>query len=141
MSIDHQPVQSNRLDGLAKLIEIDRLLYVTVGAQAEGLPDVPIFPGRGQDHYWDGSGSRIGLNLLEHLDAVDFRKFQIQQNQDGRTVKRPERMGASAKEKIQSFFTVAGNVDFVREFSTPQRVHRQFGVIAAVFHQKNFGLG
>src|SRR5713226_10788104 len=47
--VHHQPIQTQLLDDLAQLVEIHRLLIVTVSAQVVAVDQVLFFPRRSED--------------------------------------------------------------------------------------------
>src|SRR5438270_6138666 len=79
--IDHEPVFSDISHRLGELLEIDRLDDIAVHSHLVGPHDVPLL-GRGGEHDdRDRARARIALDAPQNLMAVDFRQFQIQQDQ------------------------------------------------------------
>src|SRR5271169_6234640 len=71
--IDDQPVQSDGLDRLPELFEINWFLDIAVSAQIVTGHQIPLFFRRSHDHDRDNLGPRVGLDLLEHFHPIHFR--------------------------------------------------------------------
>jgi hypothetical protein len=82
--VDHYPIQSDGLDRLAKLVEIDGLLDVAVHTQVVAVHQIPFLFRRSHDDHWNRPGPGIALYLPQDVHTIHFRQFQIQQNQLGR---------------------------------------------------------
>jgi len=58
--VENQPVEPELTRGLDKLVEIDGLADVAIGAQAVASNAVFLLVGRGEDHHRQQIGARIG---------------------------------------------------------------------------------
>src|ERR1700675_2338386 len=86
--IDDQPVQAHVLDRLPELVEVDRLLDIAVSSQVVTARQVPLLFRGGHNNDWDVLGPQVTLDLFEHFHPIHFGKFQVQQYQFGRMLKR-----------------------------------------------------
>src|SRR5579859_3535739 len=59
--VDDQPVEADVFDGVPKLLEVHRLLNVTVGSQPIAIDQVAFLFGGCQDDDRDSLGARVGL--------------------------------------------------------------------------------
>src|SRR5208337_712821 len=134
--IDDQPVQSDCLDRLPELIEVNWFLDIAVGPQVVTGHQVPLFFRRGHDDDGDNLSPRVTLDLFEHFHPIDFRQFQVQQDQLGGMFKRSLRERPATKDKVQSFLAIARHEDVVRQFFPPQRVQGKVYVVLTVFRQQ-----
>src|SRR6185312_16434318 len=83
--VDDEPEQPELLDDAPERVEADRLLHVRVDAELVALDEIAFLLRRG--HYDDGDrlGPGIVLDHPQDLEAVDFRQFEIEQDQPRRS--------------------------------------------------------
>src|ERR1700687_5874763 len=133
--IDDQPVQSDRLDRLPELSEVDWFLDIAVSPQVVTGHQIPLFFRRSHDDDWDGLGPRVTLDLFEHFHPVDLGQFQIQQHQLGRMIKRSVGERPATEDKVQSLLAIPCDEDVVRQLFQPQRMQGKVHIFLTVFHQ------
>src|SRR5216683_3435999 len=75
--VHQQPVQTQLLDDLAELVEIHRLLNVTVRAQVVAVHHVLFFPRRGEDNHGDDFRVRAIFDRAQHCQTIDLGEFLI----------------------------------------------------------------
>src|SRR5271154_463667 len=78
--IDDGPENAQFFDGIHELMKVNWLHYVCVHAEFVACHHVPFLFRRGEHNYRNHSQSPVGLNLLQHLQAIYFGEFQIQQH-------------------------------------------------------------
>src|SRR5258708_35829511 len=112
--VEQQPGETQLPDWLDELFKVDRLDNVTVDAELVTLGDVPVFTGRGQDHYRDHLGARVSPDLRQDLETIDLGQFQVKQDEPGLVVNVAVRVAALAEDKINCFYPVTVHLDPVR---------------------------
>src|SRR6266852_6151809 len=70
-----QPVKTQLLDDLAELVEIHRLLNVTVRAQVVAVDQILFFPRRGEDNHGDDFRVRVIFDRAQHFQTIDLGEF------------------------------------------------------------------
>ena len=98
-------------DDVHEGLEVHRLADVGVGVQGVAAQDVLLGLRRGQDDHRDDLEHRIGLELGEHLQAVQARQVEVEQDQP-----RPGRVGVAAgpAQELQRLLAVGHHVQHVR---------------------------
>ena len=84
--VEEQPVEPKLADGVDEFREIDGLAHVTVGAEAVALEAIPFLIGGGENDHGEELGLRSGTQTTQHLEAIDLRQLQIENDdlrQDG----------------------------------------------------------
>src|ERR1700704_3252188 len=79
--IEHEPVQSQLSGRFQKLTKFNRFANVAVGAQVIALDHVLFFARGSEDNDWQPLGALIGSYPAQDFKAINFRQFQVQQNQ------------------------------------------------------------
>src|SRR5579864_169510 len=85
--IYYQPIQSQILDRLSKLLKIHWFLDVTVYPEFVAVDHIALFSGGGEYNNGNGTRNGVGLDLSENFQSVDLRQFQVQKNQFRRMVR------------------------------------------------------
>ena len=124
-----------------EVAEINRFLDVAVDAQAVALDHVALLAGRGHDHDGNGAGAGIVFDFFEHFQAADFGKFEVEKHDFGRVVEVALGILAPAKEKVQGFFAVPDDEDFVGQIIFAEGQQGEFDVVGIVFDQQDFDFG
>src|SRR5277367_2037332 len=78
--VDERPENAQFLDGIYKLMKIDRLHNIGIHAEFVAGHQVFFFSRRGQNDHRNQSELGVGLDFLQDLQAIYFGKFQIQEN-------------------------------------------------------------
>ena len=73
--IPDQPVEAQHMDDLLKIIKIDRLADIAVGAEFIAFDHILLLGGRGKNDNRKQPGQLIAANLSQDLQAVYLRKF------------------------------------------------------------------
>src|SRR3989442_1183482 len=129
-------MQSRLPDGLGELGEIDRLADVAVGAEAVAAHDVLFFIGRGQHDDRHEPGAIVGPQSSQHLETVELRQFQIQQDDEWRLwIARGVR--PSAEEIVEHLHAIPDDDDVIGKPVLLQRAHGERLVIGVVFDQQD----
>ena len=76
----------------------------------------------------------------KHLDPVDQRQFQVQQDHLGAVLDLAMGVRAGAKDEIQGLGPVARDMDLVGEVLPLERVECQLHVVGIVFDQQDLDL-
>src|ERR1022692_4210475 len=122
------------LDGIAKLLEVDRFLNIAVHPQVIAGDQIPLFFGRSHNHGGNVPGARIALDLGQHLQSVDLRQLQVQQHQFRRTIERSVRKCPTTKEKVECLRAIAHHKDAVGQLLSPESMQGKIAIILIVFH-------
>src|SRR5581483_9622817 len=64
-----------------ELLEVNGLSNVAVRSQVVTGNEVALLVRRGENHDWERARARVCPDPTEHLQPVDLRKFQIQQDE------------------------------------------------------------
>src|SRR5687768_9006145 len=107
--VQQQPIQSELAHGFDELREIDRLADVAVCSQRIAVNEVLfLFRGR-QYHHGKKLCPFVRAYSLEHFEAVDFRKLEVEQGHARQLGDVAARERSCAEEIVQSFYAVAGD--------------------------------
>src|SRR5687768_701850 len=137
--VQQQPIQTQLAHGLDELRKIDRLADVAVSAKRITVNKILFLFRRGQYHHGKKFCAFVRAYSLEHFEAVDFRKLEVEQGHARQLGDVAARERSCAEEKIQSFHAVAGDDHVILDVVFLQRPQRQFLVVGIVFHkQDNF---
>src|SRR5690606_32516592 len=120
--IDEQPIDAELAGGFRKLGEVHGFTDVAVASQTVTLQEILLFPrGRQHDHR---QKPRAGIlaNAPEHLEPVDFRKLEIEENHRREWLRPP----LISKEHFQSLRSVARDADRVGDIVFPEGEDREF---------------
>src|SRR3989454_2773040 len=139
--VEQQPVHPQLADGIREGAEFDRLSHVAVGADLVAPEHVFILARRGQHHHGNQFRPGIGAQLLQYLEAAQFRQFQIEENDRGHALEVAPCVLAPAEDELERLVTVARDDDFVRYFSLPQRAQGELLVIGVVLDDHDHFLG
>jgi len=123
--------------GVNKLVEIDGLADVAIGAQAVSGNAVLLFVGRSENDHGQQIGPWIGAQATKNFETVNFRQFEIEQNDLGHNTKVAPGVGAFGEQIIESFDAVAGDDYFVQDIAFAQSAEHELFVIGVVFYQQN----
>src|SRR5215475_9589970 len=93
--IDHGPENPELFDGINKLVEIHWLDHIGVHAKCIARDHVSFLTGRREHDHRDHAQLLVRSNLLQHLQAINLRQFEIKQ-QDSRVPRRTRRKVAPA---------------------------------------------
>src|SRR5215475_13006986 len=93
--IDNCPENPEFFDGINKLVEINWLDHIGVHAKFIARDHVSFLTGRSEHDHRDHAQLLIRSNLLQHLQAINLRQFEIKQ-QDSRVPRRTRRKVAPA---------------------------------------------
>lgn len=86
--VDGEPEPADLGHLLSEIVEVHRAGDEPVGAAAVALQPVLGLAGRGEHDDGDVAGRRVLADPVEHLEPVQARKLEIQQNQLGKVVLR-----------------------------------------------------
>ena len=136
--VDNKPVKPKLADDVAKLVKIDRLLDVAVYTELIAFNHVALFLGGGHDDDGDGFGARVVFESAEDFEAIYLGQLQIEQDNSGRAVEGAAVVRAAAKKKIEGFFTVARDLDFIGQIPFLKSMEGEFDVVWIILHQQDF---
>src|SRR5215510_2328121 len=106
--IDHGPENPELFDGINKLVEINWLDHIGVHTKCIARHHVSFLMGRREHDHRNHAKFLIGSNLLQHLQAINLRQFEIKQ-QDSRVPRRTRRKVAPTIQIIQGLFAVTSD--------------------------------
>ena len=117
-----------------KRLEVHRLADVGVGVQRVAAQDVLLGLRRGQDDHRDDLEHRIGLDLGEHLQAVQARQVEVEQDQA-----RAGRVGvvAGPAQELQRLLAVGHHVQHVAQLVVLERFPGHQDVPRVVLDQQH----
>src|SRR5207249_9991691 len=78
--VQDQPVEAQLADRFGEFREVDRLTHVAVRAEAVAADEIALLLGRREDHHREQSGTRIGTQAAQHLEPVDARELEVEQD-------------------------------------------------------------
>ena len=113
-SIYDRPEHAQLFDGAEKLVKIHRFYDVGIHPEPVACQRIFFFFGRRQYDHGNHLEPLVRSDLLQDLQSIQLRQFQIQQN-DGRALFGARRELFSAIQIVQGLLTVADNDDLVRE--------------------------
>ncbi len=114
--------------------EVDRLHDVRVRAQLVAADKVLLFARRREHDDRDRLERFVGLQRAEHIEAVDLRHLEIQQ-QDRWIAFGPIRILVPAIQIVERLRAVAHDDHFVRQVDFAECRERQLDVVRIVFRE------
>ena len=119
-----------------ELAELHRLHDVGIDAELVELDQVRRLARGGQHHDRNRAAVVVGLDGLQHLEAVDLRHLDVEQDHD-RVAARARSKCAPAVQVVQRLRAVAHDHDLVGEVVLVQRRQRELDVAQVVFHEQD----
>src|SRR5713226_4967321 len=98
--IEEQPVHAQNSGRLRELLEVNGLDNVAVDAEAVALNQIALLPRRGQHYHRHRLRAGIAFDSLQHLEAVDQRKLDIQQDNLGAVADLPVGIAPGAEDEF-----------------------------------------
>src|SRR5262249_28662629 len=96
--VEEDPVESHLLHGVAELLEIHGLHDIAVDPQPIAFDEVALLA-RGGDHdHGDHAGRGIRFDAPQHLEPVDLRQLEVQEDHLRPVVLLAARVGAAAED-------------------------------------------
>src|ERR1700677_3162192 len=77
--IDNCPEDSELLDGVDKLVEVDWFYYIGVHAKLIARHHISFLTRRGEDYHWNHSQFLIRLDLLQDLQSIDLGQLEVKE--------------------------------------------------------------
>ena len=135
--VDNGPEHAEVPDGLDELGEIDRLDHKGVDAEIITQHQVA-FLARGREHD-DGDVVHGGITLerAQHLEAIDARHFQVQQDDAGQPGRAVQEF-APAVHVIERLRAIAHGKDLIAQVAFLKRVESQLNVVLVVLDEQDF---
>src|SRR5271166_161764 len=81
LAIDEQPVHAELADNILELSEVDGFLDMAVRSEPITADHVSFLFGGGEHDHRNGSRAYVAFHFFQHLQAVYFGEFEIEQNQ------------------------------------------------------------
>src|SRR2546423_887988 len=132
-----EPVHAEVARRFLELVEINRLDDVAVHAQPVTLDQVPLLPRGSQHHDRDGPGAFVRLDTAEHLQAIDQRQLDVEQD-DVRVISNRSVLVAAGTEHVfEGFLAVAYHMDLVGQLILAQFVKRELLVLWIVLDHED----
>ena len=134
--IEHQPIHANLAHGDGELIKVDWLDDVAVHAQLIATLNIWFLARRSQDHCGNVPRAIVAFKASQHLNSVDQRQFQVQQDHFWRI----DTTGISTgpKQKFQRLLPISHDVDVIDEVVRLECVHGKFNVERIILDQQDF---
>src|SRR6185436_13853485 len=131
------PVESHVGDRAGKCLEIDRFDDVAVGTQAVRPRDVGLLARRGEHDNRNALGPSLLLEAAQHLEAVDLRELQVEQDHLGDDPDLPQRMRPITEEELQGLGAVMAHKHLIREIPLLECPEGQLRVTRIVFDEQD----
>jgi hypothetical protein len=134
--VDDGPKYGKIFDGLGKFFEADGFDDVSVSAEFVAFNEILFFAGRSDHHDRDHAQVGVRFDAAKHLQPVDFRELEIEEDEKGETFRLLSEFAFLIKE-VEGFGAVAnvnnliGKLVFVKGFDGKLRV------AFAVFDEQN----
>src|SRR5215218_9405528 len=135
--VQYQPVEPELLDSPDELLEIYRLAYVAVGAEAVAVEHVPLLSRRSQDDHGQAPRTLICPQALEYLEPVHPGQLEIEQYQLRHDGGIPSRIGAACEQIIEGLDPIVGHHDLVPEAGLLERPQGEQLIVGVVLDQEN----
>src|SRR5215203_4814795 len=135
--VQYQPVEPELLDSPDELLEIYRLAYVAVGAEAVAVEHVPLLSRRSQDDHGQAPRTLICPQALEYLEPVHPGQLEIEQYQLRHDGGIPSRIGAAREQVIEGLDPIVGHNDLVVDAGFPERPQGEQLVVGIVLDQED----
>jgi len=135
--VEEQPVKTELAYGVDEFGEIDGLAHVTIGAQAVALEAIPFLIGGGENDHGEELGLGSGTQTAQHLQAIDLRQLQIENDDlrdDGRVA---VGVGAGGEQIVQGFGAIASHHHFVGDVVLAEGPKGESFIIGIIFDQQN----
>src|SRR4029077_10224977 len=91
----------------------------------------------GQDHDRQEVSRRCRADLREHLEPIDLRQLEVEQD-DRRLHWSPRRMGTAAEKPVERLRAVTHNDDRVMDVVLRERADSEYLVVDAVFDEEDW---
>ena len=134
--VHDEPVVTEVSDDCLEFAEINWFLDIAVHAQPVTIHQIALFARGGHDDDGNGLGPGIFFELAENFEAIELG--EIEKNNFGRVVELALGIFSATKKKVQSFFAVASDVDFVGEIVFTKHTKGEFDVVGIVFDEEDF---
>ena len=133
--VDQDPVHPELGDRAREGGEVDRLAHVAVRAGLVAAQHVLVLARRGEDDHGDEPGARIGAYAVQHVDAVELGKLEIEQDHGGHRRRLAPGVLARSEQEVDRFLAVPRDDDAVGDVGLSQRAQRQLLVVRVVFDE------
>lgn len=134
--VDPAPEESDLLEGICELAEIDGFDHVGVDAELVTADDVLFLAGGREHDDRDAAQLGIAFEASQDVDAVYFGHFEIQYDGGGHFIE-AIRVLAAAEKVIEGLSAITDHYDIIGETVFLQRGERQLDVVDAVIHQQD----
>ena len=114
--VEDGPEDAEVLDRLEELLEADRLDDVGVHAELVAPHQIALLARGGQHDDRDVPGRGVALDLGQHLEPVDLRQLEVEQDHR-RIARRRDRVGPAREQVVERLGAVAHDHDLVRELA------------------------
>src|SRR5215203_5764250 len=135
--VQYQPVEPELLDSPDELLEIYRLAYVAVGAEAVAVEHVPLLSRRSQDDHGQAPRTLICPQAPEYLEPVHPGQLEIEQYQLRHDRGIPPRIGTACEQVIEGLGPIVGHHDLVPEAGLLERPQGEQLVVGVVLDQED----
>src|SRR3569832_1789125 len=135
---DHDPVLVDGVHHPYEMVELDRFLNISIGAEIIASEDILL---TGRDRQYDDRDrleGGVALDLLEDLQSPHLREVEIEQN-DSRTGS-GRRIGEFplTVKKVERLLAVPRHIELVPDLSFVERSSCDLNILKAIFYQENF---
>jgi len=135
--VQDEPVEAKLAGGLHELGEVDGLAYEAVRSEVVARHSVPFFAARRENDDRKPSGSSVRSQAVEHLQAVELRKLQIEENDFGNDRGVAPRMRPGREQIVERLFAIPNDHDPVQHVALLEREQREIDVVLIVLDEEN----
>jgi hypothetical protein len=122
-----------------KIFKVNRFDNIAIDAEPVAFADVGLFLGGGEHHDGDEGGARVGFDAAQHLQAVEFGEFQVEEDEARTFIHGPAGVDALAEDVVERLDAIVGHLDMVGELGPAQGAQGHFEIVGVVLDEQDFG--